>query len=186
MQLEQLIATYGYVGVLVGTFFEGETVLVLGGFLAHRGYLHLPGVIAAAFLGTLAGDQLFYYLGRSKGPAVLAARPSWKPKVDQLHGLLRDHRLPVILGFRFLYGLRTVTPFLIGTSGVSPGQFAVLNGVGAAAWSVVVGCLGYSVGLAFELFLTEIKRYEMLILGAIVVVGSAAWLVHFIRERKRR
>lgn len=185
MQLEQYIATYGYPAILIGTFFEGETILVLGGFLAHRGYLHLSGVILAAFFGSLAGDQFFYYLGRWKGPAVLAARPRWRPKVDRLHGLLRDHRLPVILGFRFLYGLRTVTPFLIGTSGVSPGQFAVLNGIGAAAWSVIVGALGYTLGLTIELFITEAKRYEMIVLGTIVATGAVVWLVHFYRERKQ-
>ena len=40
--LESLIDTYGYLTILIGTFLEGETILVLGGFAAHRGYLHLP------------------------------------------------------------------------------------------------------------------------------------------------
>jgi membrane protein DedA with SNARE-associated domain len=51
--LESIIETYGYWALLVGTFFEGETVLVLGGFAAHRGYLTLPWVILAAFIGSL-------------------------------------------------------------------------------------------------------------------------------------
>jgi membrane protein DedA with SNARE-associated domain len=50
--------------VLVGAFFEGETIVVLGGFAAHRGDLVLPGVIAGAFAGSLAGDQFAYFLGR--------------------------------------------------------------------------------------------------------------------------
>jgi membrane protein DedA with SNARE-associated domain len=184
--MEQLITTYGYLAILIGTFFEGETILIMGGFLAHRGYLHLPWVIMVAFFGSLAGDQLFYYVGRWKGADVLAKRQSWQRKVDRLHGLLRDHRLPVIVGFRFLYGLRMAAPFLIGTSGVSPGQFLVLNGIGAAIWSIIVGFLGYSVGLTIELFLTEAKHYEMLILGAIAVIGSVVWFVHFLYERTQR
>jgi membrane protein DedA with SNARE-associated domain len=51
-------------GILVGAFLEGETLLVIAGFLAHRGYLGLPFVIAAAFAGTLAGDQLYFHIGR--------------------------------------------------------------------------------------------------------------------------
>ena len=185
MQFEQLITAYGYLAILIGTLFEGETILIMGGFLAHRGYLHLPGVIMVAFVGSLAGDQLFYYLGRWKGASVLAKRRSWQRKVDRLQGLLRDHRLPVIVGFRFLYGVRMAAPFLIGTSGVSPGQFLVLNGIGAAIWSVVMGSLGYTVGLTIELFLAEAKRYELLIVGAIVVIGLVVWLVHFLLERTR-
>ena len=186
MQFEQLITAYGYLAILIGTFFEGETILIMGGFLAHRGYLHLPWVIMVAFAGSLAGDQLFYYVGRWKGASVLAKRQAWQRKVGRLHGLLRDHRLPVIIGFRFLYGLRMAAPFLIGTSGVPPGQFLVLNGIGAAIWSMVMGCLGYTVGLTIELLLAEAKHYEMLILGAMVVIGLVVWLVHFLRERTRQ
>ena len=39
--LEQILATYGYPALLIGTFLEGETILVLGGFLAHAGYLQI-------------------------------------------------------------------------------------------------------------------------------------------------
>ena len=49
MTLESIVDTYGYLAVLLGTFLEGETILVLGGFAAHRGYLALPWVIVAAF-----------------------------------------------------------------------------------------------------------------------------------------
>ena len=52
MLLEELITTYGYAAVGIGSFLEGETVLVLGGLAAHRGYLELPWVIVYAFLGT--------------------------------------------------------------------------------------------------------------------------------------
>ncbi len=64
MTLESFIQTYGYLALLVGTFLEGETILVLAGFAAHLGYLNLPWVILVAFVGTLSGDQLFFYLGR--------------------------------------------------------------------------------------------------------------------------
>ena len=64
---ENWVTHFGYMAILIGTFLEGETILVLGGFLAHRGYLHLPWVIASAFAGTFAGDQLYFYLGRFKG-----------------------------------------------------------------------------------------------------------------------
>ena len=63
LTLESIIDTYGYVAVTIGTFFEGETILVIAGFAAHQGYMKLPGVIIAAFIGTVFGDQLFFYLG---------------------------------------------------------------------------------------------------------------------------
>jgi membrane protein DedA with SNARE-associated domain len=54
--LESLIETYGYWAVLLGTVLEGETVVVIAGFLAHQGYLQLKFVIFFSFLGSLIGD----------------------------------------------------------------------------------------------------------------------------------
>ena len=58
--MESLIENYGYLAILIGTLLEGGTILVLGGFTAHQGYLALPWVILAAFAGSLCGDQLFF------------------------------------------------------------------------------------------------------------------------------
>lgn len=186
MPIEHLISAHGYVVILIGTFLEGETVLVVGGFLAHRGYLELPWVIAAAFTGTLAWDQLFFFLGRKKGLQYLSKRPTWQAKAGRVFSLLRKYRLWIILGFRFLYGFRTVTPFLIGSSGFAPVRFVVLNVIGASVWAVVFGVLGFLLGSTLELFLKEIKRYELRIVLTIIMVGVAFWLVHLYLERKNR
>ena len=37
MTLDYLVRTYGYLGLFLGAFFEGETVLILGGLTAHLG-----------------------------------------------------------------------------------------------------------------------------------------------------
>lgn len=185
MPVEEWIANYGYVAVLLGTFLEGETVLVIAGFVAHRGHLELWLVIAAAFLGTFLGDQLFFYLGRVKGDDVLNKRPAWKAKSGRVLALLTRHQLWLILGFRFLYGLRTVTPFLIGVSGVAPLRFLVLNGIGALVWAIVVGLLGYFLGHAVELVLGEVKRYELWIIALIAFLGGCIWLAHRFNRTKR-
>ena len=39
MTLAALIQTYGYVVIFLGVLIEGETTLILGGFMAHQGYL---------------------------------------------------------------------------------------------------------------------------------------------------
>lgn len=173
MDLQQLIIDYGYWALFIGTFLEGETILVIAGFLAHSGYLQLHWVMLAAFLGTFAGDQTFFYLGRFKGIRFLEKRPLWHSKTDKVFALLKRHEVTVILGFRFLYGVRNVTPFVIGASRIHPGKFFLLNGLGAGIWAVAVGYLGYSFGDIAEAFLGEIKQYEVYFLGALVVIGLA-------------
>jgi len=183
MTFESIIEHYGYAAIFIGTFLEGETILVIAGFLAHRGYLELGWVIAWAFFGTYAGDQLFFYIGRSRGMALLDKRPHWRLRSQRVFDLLERHQVLVILGFRFLYGLRTVTPFLIGMSGVRPLRYLILNGLGALVWAIAVGGLGFVLGQALELFLQHIKRYEIMILATLFTVAAAYWLYHWQRER---
>ena len=184
MTLESIVDTYGYVAVLIGTCLEGETILVLGGFAAHRGYLALPWVIVAAFFGSLCGDQFFFFLGRKHSQAVLARRPAWKAQADKANRLLERFRTPFILVFRFLYGLRSVSPFVIGMSSVPVRQFILLNAIGALVWAGVVGTGGYLFGSALEVVIGDVKRYEVEALCAIAIIGLLVWMVHFYRRGK--
>jgi len=183
--MESLIENYGYLAILIGTFLEGETILVLGGFTAHQGYLKLTGVIFAAFLGSLCGDQLFFYLGRKHSQAVLFRRPSWKSKEEKVHKMMNQFQTPMILSFRFLYGLRTVTPFVFGMSPVSAKKFILLNFAGALVWAVAVGSGGYLFGRALEVFIGKVKSYEIYIMGSVAIVGLLIWIFHFYRRRRR-
>lgn len=171
MNLQQLIIDYGYWALFIGTFLEGETILVIAGFLAHSGYLQLPWVMSAAFLGTFAGDQTFFYLGRYKGIAFLEKRPLWHSKTDKVFDLLHRHQIKVVLGFRFLYGVRNVTPFVIGASRMHPGKFFLLNGLGALIWALAVAYLGFKFGDVAESMLGEIKHYEVQVLLILMAIG---------------
>jgi membrane protein DedA with SNARE-associated domain len=182
--LQSAVDTYGYLAILIGTFFEGETILVLGGFAAHQGYLALPWVIASAFAGSLCGDQLFFYLGRRHSQAVLAKRPVWKARIGRVTGILERFRRSFMLGFRFVYGIRTITPFAIGMSRIRAGEFFLYNAAGALLWAAAVGSGGYLIGNALVLFLGNVKRYEKEALAAIALLGLLLWGTHFLRQRR--
>lgn len=186
MDLHQLIIDYGYLALFIGTFLEGETILVLAGFLAHSGYLLLPWVIVSAFLGTFAGDQTFFYLGRSKGIGFLEKRPLWHRKTDKVFDLLHKHQIKVVLGFRFLYGVRNVTPFVIGASRMHPAKFFVLNFCGALIWAVAVAYLGYEFGDIAQAFLGEIKQYESYFLLGLALLGGLLFLRSMHNNRRQR
>jgi len=183
MSLEALIVQYGYLALFIGTFLEGETILLIAGYLAQDGYLELPLVILAAFLGTFAGDQSFFFLGRFKGVDFLAKRPAWKRNTEKAFALLTRHQIAVILGFRFLYGIRNVTPFVIGSSGLAPWRFFLLNFIGAATWAIAFGSIGYHLGTLVESVLHDVKKYEMIGLGVLCVVALAFFLWSNLRKK---
>lgn len=185
MSLETLIEHYGYPALLIGAFLEGETILVIAGFAAHRGYLALSWVILIAFLGSVSGDQLWFHVGRRNGRGFLAARPRWTKRAEQLQVVLSRHEVWIVVGFRFLYGFRNITPLVLGASGYRPIRFAVLNIIGAALWSVVVATAGYFCGQAMELLIEDVKHYELYVLLLFVIGGAGIWLYRSWRDKRR-
>lgn len=184
--IAQLVADWGYLALFVGTFFEGETIVVVAGYLAHAGYLGVEGVILASFAGTLAGDQLYFHIGRTHGAAFLARRPAWRPRLERAERLIHRHQDLVMLGFRFTYGLRTVTPFALGAARISPLRYLFFNVVTALAWAILFTLLGVYFGQAVEYLLERIHDVELLVAGLIVAVGLAVWVVQIVRSRRRR
>ena len=142
--LQQFLHEFGYFALFLGTFFEGETILVLAGFLAFRGYMDINLVVVVAFFGSYAGDQLWYFLGRKHGRKLLARKPRWQMMGDRALEHIRRHPDIWVLSFRFVYGLRTVMPVAIGLSGYPPGRYLLLNGIGAAIWASRAGGRGLS------------------------------------------
>ena len=185
MSIEAFVTAYGYPAVLVGTILEGETTLIMAGFLAHRGYLSLPVVLAVAFFGTFTGDQIFYQMGRCKGMAMLDKHPHWCQRTDRVFHLLHRHQIKLILGFRFLYGLRSVTPFVIGASGIPMWRYLSLSVVGGVIWTAVVGSLGYLLGNTLAALLREVRHYEGWILALIALTGLTVWGIRRARERRQ-
>lgn len=184
--MEQLIATYGYPAITLGTFFEGETIVLVAGYLASRDYLVLQWVIVCAFLGSWAGDSLYFFIGRRWGDRLLSWRPQWREPAERALGLLHRYHTIFILSFRFFYGLRTVSPFVIGMSKVTTPRFLMLNFIASVVWASTFCTAGFLLGTVLESVLAEVEHYEMIVLGVIVAVGLVAWLIHMRVARHRR
>jgi membrane protein DedA with SNARE-associated domain len=97
--------------------------------------------------------------------------------------LERFHTL-VIVGFRFVYGFRTVTPFALGMSDVRTSRFVFLNGVGAFLWATTCGVLGYLFGAVFESLFQNVKRYEHFALLTILLAGAIIGAMFHLKTRK--
>lgn len=179
----QLIGTHGYWMLALGCLLEGETLLVIAGYAAHRGYLDPVAVIAVASVAGFAGDQFYFWLGRRHGPAVLARFPSLVAKAGRVHELLARYQAPAVVGVRFAYGLRIAGPLLIGTSPISALRYALLNALGAILWACLVAGIGWVFGQAAEVVLGDIRHVEGWILLGLAAAGALAWWIRKNRAR---
>ncbi|NDY57091.1 DedA family protein [Desulfovibrio sulfodismutans] len=187
--LQEVIRNYGYLALFIGTFLEGETILLLAGFAVQTGNfgLSLHGIILTAFVGSLAGDQTAFFVGRYFGNRFLRRREKWQERAARVHKLLERYHEVLILTFRFFYGLRNLTPFILGTTDISAKKFFVLNAIGAFVWAVAFGCIGYLFGdlleNVLESVLKEVHNVELIIFGVIALVVLIFWIRKMLRKK---
>ena len=184
MTPENLMIQFGLPIVFFGVMFGGEAFILPAGWLAHQGYIPLPLVILAAALGSFVANQIFFHIGYAKGVAVLQARPQWRHKSDRVRVGLSQYGVWLVLGLRFLFGLRTVLVASFGIAKYSPRKFAALDGIGALVWAVLMTSLGYVFGNDLEAMLASIKGDELWLLATLAVIGSSIWLVHTLVPRR--
>lgn len=181
--MEELVATYGYPAIVAGTFLEGETVVLVAGYLASWHYLALGWVMICAFLGTWIGDSAYFFIGRRWGAKLLEKRPTWRPGAERALRLLRRHHTVFILCFRFIYGIRTVSPFAIGMSGVSPVRFILLNMFASAIWAMIFASGGYMLGAVLERMVGHIEHYETYFIATVVGIAMLVSATHLVIVR---
>ena len=184
--MEDFLGQWGYLAVLIGTFLEGETVPVLAGFAAHQGYLRLDLVILCAFTGSLIGDQTWFWVGRRFGRQWMKRHPGRAADAERVAQLLDRWGDWFVLSFRFLYGIRAISPVAIGLSSIPAWRFALLNLVSALVWAVTVGCLGYFFGNAVESVLGKLAQWEHRIMAAGAVILILFVIHRLIRRRLER
>lgn len=182
--LPELVSTYGYLAVFFGTLLEGEAILMIAAYAAHRGYLSLPVVIAVAVVGATLGDQLFFLAGRFFGPTLVTRVQTLRDRQHRVNALLVRHHAWLIVALRFAYGLRIAGPIIIGMSELPASRFFFFNAVGALIWAPVIAAVGYLLGETLEWLLRDLRAYEMAGLAALAVIGlGIAAVVRFRRKR---
>lgn len=186
MSIANLVEQYGYAAVFIGTFLEGEVVLLFAGFAAHRGLMDLPVVMMLAFLASTLGDQLFFFLGRVYGARLFARYPSLRKKVPRVEALVLKYQTALILGIRFMYGLRIARPIIMGSMKIAPIRFGNLNALGAAIWAVLIAWLGYQFGNVLESLIYDVKRVEEAVLVGIFITGLTWSALRYYSRRRTK
>jgi membrane protein DedA with SNARE-associated domain len=179
MAVETIIAHYGLAAVFAGAAIEGETAVTTGGLLAHQHLLPFLGVALAGAMGSFCADQLFFQLGRRYRDHPRVRRTAARPAFDRALAMFGRHPTGFILAFRFLYGLRIVSPIAIGTSNVPARNFIVLNALAAIVWAFAFTAIGYGFGHGIELAFGKLRSIEHVAAAAGVIVVMAlaiAWV----------
>jgi len=162
--------------IMVGLVIPGELAVVAAGAAAARGGVPLLAVIAAASLGSIAGDSIGFFIGRKLRRTIkknLSAR-RWERAQDWL----KRTGKPAIFLARFTPFLRSVMPPAAGAAQMGYGVFL--------PWCVAAGILWGAGSVLLGYFAARNAGVLLHWAGAIALALLAAFLVTSWLRRKPR
>jgi membrane protein DedA with SNARE-associated domain len=187
-QILAWIAHYGYAAIfclmmfgIVGLPAPDETLLTFSGYLVSKGTFLLPAALATALAGSICGITLSYWLGRTFGMALIHRYGRYvrvtEDHVEKAHAWFqRVGHWGLTFGY-FVPGVRHLTAYAAGMSGLEMRSFALFAYTGALLWVSTFLALGYFLGDRWQVVERHIHNWLLVAagVGALALLGWLVW-----------
>ena len=200
--MNNFLANWGYLAIFALTVLESacvpipsEVTLGLGGALASgavisgvHGDLNLGLVILVGTAGSVLGSLLAYVVGRTGGRRLVDRYGRYVllsgRDLDRAESWFRRRGDWVVLVGRVVPVIRTFISLPAGLTEMNVGKFLAFTAIGVAAWVSLLSSIGYALGTQWQ-SVTKDFSYASYVVGAVVVVLIATFVIHRYRALKR-
>jgi membrane protein DedA with SNARE-associated domain len=172
-----------YIVFFIGIFLEGEFILLSAVIAAHQGILNIWLVIPIAIFATISSDIVYFNLGKHKAEKWLS-KSKFASKFETVNQRLRNHRTKMLLSYRFLYGIRMITPFVLGTQKLEFTKFLKYSIISTVIWCLILVGLGYAFGELIINNLKHIEKIEYYFIISLLVIAVFYIIYKFIDNNK--
>jgi membrane protein DedA with SNARE-associated domain len=151
----------------------------------------LPAMVLIGLAGILIGDTMIFHAGATYGEKLLETRIGRHipgERVQRTILLFERHGPKFIMAARFVPGLRAVTYFVAGTSGVPYWKFLLYDGMAACVSAPAWVALGYWArqNNMIHKAMAISSGAELSLLGALLIVFAIWFAVARLRRRARQ
>ncbi|KKO54631.1 DedA family protein [Paenibacillus sp. DMB20] len=197
--ITDIMEQFGYLGIFLMIALENvfppipsEVILTFGGFMTTYTDLTIPGVVAAATVGSVLGAVILYGIG------LLLDVEKLEKIVDRWGHILRVKKEDIrradawfdkygywtVLFCRMVPLIRSLISIPAGMSNMKFGMFLLFTTLGTLIWNVVLVMLGALLGDSWEDILAFMDVYSN-IAYAVIAVAAVVFIVLLIRKRKK-
>ena len=130
-------------------FLPGDALIFTIGLLAQEGSLNIYLVIPLLIFAAILGDNVNYYVGKRFGDYIMNSEKDFfikKKHLEKAKDFFDKNGKNSIIIARFVPVIRTIVPFLCGSTKVKYSTFLSFSMIGAVLWVGVIGLLGYNLG----------------------------------------
>ncbi|WP_319420126.1 DedA family protein [Pleurocapsa sp. FMAR1] len=194
--IQEIAHLYGYWAVFIGIALEnmgiplpGETIVIVGGFLAGSSELNYGMVLGSAIAGAVMGDNFGYWVGRIGGWQLIVKIGSIFRIQEQQLELVKDryskNAAQAVFFGRFVTLLRIFAGPLAGITKMPYRQFLLCNLGGAALWSTTIVTLAFFLGrvVSLEQIITWATQAGVAALLLLIAIAVAYFAWEYGQER---
>lgn len=169
-------------GLFLGFFLPGDSLPFVAGLLAAQGLFPVSMLILVLLVAAITGNITGYWFGKKVGPKLFEREDSLlfrKAHVRRAQSFYEKHGAKTIMLARFIPIVRTFGPIVAGIAGMKYRSFMPYNVLGAVLWTVGLTSGGY----LFGNLITDIDRYLLPVILAIIIISFLPAVWHIWQER---
>jgi membrane protein DedA with SNARE-associated domain len=183
--IQELADHYGYIAVFLGILLEnlgiplpGETITIVGGFLAGSGELNYWLVLSFASLGAFLGGVCGYFIGLNGGWQLMVTLGKFfnvrETQLEEIKVKFAENAVKAVFFGRFIALLRIFASPMAGVAQMPLWQFLGVNFLSAISWATVMTTLAYFVGrvISLEQLLGWVSKFAI-----VALIIAIAWVV---------
>lgn len=184
-QIQEIAHQYGYWAVFIGIALEntgiplpGETITIVGGFLAGSGELNYWIVLVTAIAGAVLGDNFGYWIGKFGGWNFLLKVSKIfridEQNLEKARKKFTENAAKAVFFGRFITLLRIFAGPMAGISEMPYPKFLLCNFAGATVWALIMVTISFFVGQIIPLphLISGIAKF-----GIFALLLVIAWII---------
>ena len=184
MSFLEFIQEWGYIAVFLGSIVEGESIVFTASALAACGHMSIYKVFLIACGTTIFVDQLTFFIGYKFGSSWIINRfPKLQKARDRIFELLNKMDVLFIFSFRFIYGIRTISPLILGSARIRPPRFMIFNALSGICWAFALCFIGYVVADVFMDGEFDTTPAFVAVTGMVLIVIGAVFIISKIKKK---
>lgn len=145
----------------IGVPLPEEIILLVAGYVAFLGTIHIAGALIVSFAGVLVSDLIGYWIGRRGGK--LLTRFLSKEKFKKMESYFKKHGGKTIFLSRFMIGVRVFFPVVAGMTRMRFREFLYWEVLATAIWVPIVVLIGFFFGAFLPTIVDWVKQIDLVI-----------------------
>lgn len=178
--MEQFIQDWGYIALFLYSFGGGFLALAIAGAFSYAGDLNIFITVIVAATSNFIGSQFLFYFAKYNKSYMDETVNKHKRKVAMIKALLKKYGSFMIFIQKYIYGIKTLVPLIMGISAYNPFKFMILNAVASILWAIVIGYLSFTAGKILLSFADDFKYIG--IFTVLIVLGI---LIYSFKGKKK-